>query len=85
MFFFNYIIGFASVQQQQQQQQRCTNSNNKASLTGSIAGARSDRGNNRPTACITVKSGVFGAKVKTIEPVHLDVKDAKAVMISSRG
>jgi len=32
MFFFNYIIGFASVQQQQQQQQqRCTNSNNNSS------------------------------------------------------
>ena len=35
------------------------------SPTGSIAGARSPRGNRRPTACITASAGVFGAKVNS--------------------
>ena len=38
-----------------------------ASPTGSIAGARSPRGNSRPTACITARAGVRGAKVNRIE------------------
>ena len=46
-----------------------------ASLTGSIAGARSERGNKSPTVCMRVRSGVLGAKVKTIEPRHLAAKD----------
>ena len=37
------------------------------SATGSIAGARSPRGNSRPTACITASSGVRGAKVKSTD------------------
>ena len=36
--------------------------------TGSIAGARSPRGNRRPTACITARAGVRGAKVNSTEP-----------------
>ena len=35
--------------------------------TGSIAGARSPRGNSRPTACITASAGVRGAKVKSTD------------------
>ena len=37
------------------------------SATGSMAGARSPRGNSRPTACMAASAGVRGAKVKRIE------------------
>ena len=40
-----------------------------SACTGSIAGARSLRGNSRPTACITASGGVRGAKVNSTERV----------------
>ena len=40
-----------------------------ASPTGTIAGERSERGKNLPTACISASGPVFGAKVNTIEPL----------------
>ena len=40
------------------------------SATGSIAGARSERGNSRPTVCMAASAGVRGAKVKTMAPVQ---------------
>ena len=56
-----------------------------ASLTGSIAGARSARGNSFPAACIMVSAGVFGAKVNRIAAVVRAANAPRTRRISSDG